>query len=102
MTIAKDLYDLVNDEILANSVISADQFWSGFDKAAHQLAPKNLVLLQNRTNLQKKIDEWLQANSASGIDAAAYEAFLRDIGYLHDDAGDFNIETSNVDPDQHC
>ena len=99
LTVATDLYDLVNDEILANSAISADQFWSGLDKAVHQLAPKNLDLLQNRTKLQKQIDEWLQANSASGIDAAAYEAFLSDIGYLHHDAGDFKIETSNVDPE---
>ena len=41
----------------------------------------------------------MRANSDGGIDAAAYEAFLNDIGYLHDDAGDFNIETSNVDPE---
>ena len=99
LTVAKDLYDLVNDEILANSAISADRFWSGLDKAVHQLAPKNLDLLQNRTRLQKQIDEWLQANSGGTIDTTAYEAFLSDIGYLHDDAGDFNIETSNVDPE---
>ena len=59
LTVAKDLYDLVNDEILANGAISADQFWSGLDKAVHQLAPKNAALLQNRTNLQKQIDKWL-------------------------------------------
>ena len=43
LTIAKDLFDLVNDEILANSAISADRFWSGLDKAVHKLAPKNLL-----------------------------------------------------------
>ena len=99
LTVATDLYDLVNDEILANSAISADQFWSGLDKAVHKLAPKNLDLLKNRAKLQKQIDQWLKANSDGGIDAAAYETFLNDIGYLHDDAGDFNIETSNVDPE---
>ena len=41
----------------------------------------------------------MRANSDGGIDAAAYEAFLNDIGYLHDDGGDFNIETNNVDPE---
>ena len=99
LTIAKSLYDLVNNEILANGTISADQFWSGVDKAVHQLAPKNLELLKNRTRLQTQIDEWLQTNSVGGIDATAYEAFLYDIGYLHDDAGDFIIETDNVDPE---
>ena len=59
LTIAKDLYDLVNDEILANSAISADRFWSGLDKAVHKLAPKNLNLYKTRTKLQKQIDQWL-------------------------------------------
>ena len=31
LTVATDLYDLVNDEILANSAIPADHFWSGVD-----------------------------------------------------------------------
>ena len=66
LTVAKDLYDLVNDEILANSAISADRFWSGLDTAVHQLAPKNRELLQNRAKLQKQIDEWLQAHSEGG------------------------------------
>ncbi len=99
LTIAKDLYDLVNNEILADSDISAKQFWFGLDKAAHQLAPKNQALLNSRAKLQRQIDKWLQANSDGGVDAKAYESFLCDIGYLHDDAGDFNIETSNVDPE---
>ena len=38
LTVATDLYDLVNDEILANSAISADRFWSGLDKAVHQIS----------------------------------------------------------------
>jgi malate synthase len=99
LTVAKDLYDLVNNEILASGAISADQFWSGLDKSVHQLAPKNQNLLQKRAKFQKQIDEWLKANSGGGVDATAYEAFLSDIGYLHNDAGDFNIETSNVDPE---
>ena len=99
LTIATGLYDLVNDEILADGSISADRFWSGLDEAVHQLAPKNQDLLQKRTKLQKQIDDWLQANCEGSIDAAAYETFLRDIGYLHDDTGDFRIETSNVDPE---
>ena len=99
LTIATDLYDLVNDEILADGSISADRFWSGLDEAVHKLAPKNLNLLQKTDQIAKQIDEWLKANSDGGIDATAYEAFLNDIGYLHDDAGDFKIETSNVDPE---
>ena len=99
LTIATVLYDLVNDEILAGTGITPKDFWTGFDQAAHQLAPKNQALLETRTTLQRQIDDWLKAHSDGGIDAAAYEAFLSEIGYLHDDGGDFEIETSNVDPE---
>jgi malate synthase len=99
LSIAKVLYDLVNDEILAGTNIAPDVFWNGFDQAAHQLAPKNQALIETRARLQRQIDDWLKANSDGGIDAAAYEKFLAEIGYLHDDAGDFEIETSNVDPE---
>jgi malate synthase len=54
LTIATELYNLVNDEILADSNISPKHFWSGFDKAVHELAPKNIALLKKRTKLQKK------------------------------------------------
>ena len=60
LTVATDLYDLVNNEILANSTISTEHFWSGLDKAAHKLAPKNQDLLKNRAKLQKQIDEWME------------------------------------------
>ena len=99
LTVARELYDLVNNEILVDSNITPDHFWSGFDKAAHALAPKNKTLLEARAKLQKQIDKWLQANSAGGIDALAYEGFLIEIGYLCADKGNFKIGTSNVDPE---
>ena len=99
LTIATVLYDLVNDEILAGTNITPADFWTGFDQAAHQLAPKNQALLETRAKLQNQINDWLKAHSNDGIDPVAYEAFLSDIGYLHADSGDFNIETSNVDPE---
>ncbi|MEK9759968.1 MAG: malate synthase G [Candidatus Puniceispirillum sp.] len=99
LTVATELFDLVNNEILIDTGISPDQFWSAFDTAAHKLAPKNHALLQTRAALQAQIDDWLKQNAANGLDAAAYEGFLRDIGYLVDDAGDFTIDTANVDPE---
>jgi malate synthase len=99
LTIATVLYDLVNDEILAGTNITPADFWNGFDQAAHQLAPKNQALLETRARLQNQINDWLKAHSDDGIDPVAYESFLSDIGYLHADGGDFDIETSNVDPE---
>jgi malate synthase len=99
LTIATELYDLVNNEILAGSKVSAEHFWTSFDQAAHKLAPKNQALLDMRDKLQAKIDAWLKTNARNGIDSVAYEAFLREIGYIHNEAGDFEIETANVDPE---
>ncbi|MEK9910409.1 MAG: malate synthase G [Candidatus Puniceispirillum sp.] len=99
LTIATDLYDLVNDEILVGTDVTATEFWTAFDKAAHVLAPKNAALLAFRETLQQKIDDWLKANAADGIDEDAYESFLVEIGYLHKDGTDFSIDTANVDPE---
>ncbi len=99
LTVANELFDLVNNEILVDTGISPDQFWSAFDTAAHKLAPKNHALLQTRAALQAQIDDWFKQHAANGLDAAAYESFLREIGYLCDDAGDFTIDTANVDPE---
>ena len=93
LTIATVLYDLVNDEILPGTTITPADFWKGFDQAAHQLAPKNHALLETRTRLQNQINDWLKAHGNDGIDPVAYESFLSDIGYLHADSGDFEIET---------
>lgn len=99
LTIATELFELVNDEILVGTGINPDHFWTSLDNAAHKLAPKNAALLDVRERLQRQIDDWLKANGGDGIDPVAYEAFLTEIGYLHEDGGDFIIETANVDPE---
>ena len=48
----------------------------------NDLAPKNKALLAKRDELQAKIDGWHQARAGQAHDAAAYKAFLEEIGYL--------------------
>ena len=97
LKIADKLLAFVNEELLKNTEISPDQFWSGFDKAVHELAPKNKELIKFRDELQNKIDDWHLENKGNKIDMGEYKKFLKEIGYLKDEGPNFKIETKNVD-----
>jgi malate synthase len=97
LTIATELYNFVNDDLLNGAAITSQEFWDGFDAAVHRLAPKNAALLAHRGQLQAQIDDWLKQHAGGGIDQAAYELFLTEIGYLCKDGPDFTIDTANVD-----
>ena len=97
LKISKDLLTFVNNELLENTNIAAEKFWLGFDKAIHELAPKNKELLQNRENLQKKIDDWHIKNKGTKVEINQYKKFLKEIGYLKDEGPEFKIETTDVD-----
>ena len=97
LSIAENLFNFVNEELLAELDIHSDQFWKNFEKAVNQLAPKNRVLLQKRDNLQLAINKWLNENKSFGIDPKRYTEYLKEIGYLLPEGENFQIETSNVD-----
>ena len=97
LKIADGLLAFINEELLKNTSISPDQFWSGFDKAVHELAPKNKELIKFRDELQNKINEWHLKNKGNKIDIGEYKKFLKEIGYLKDEGSNFKIETKNVD-----
>jgi len=90
------LYNFINNEVLPDTDISENDFWNGFVKAVNELAPINKELLKKRDVIQSKIDEWHKSNKEK-IDFSSYKNFLKEIGYLVEDQGDFKIETSNVD-----
>ena len=58
LKVSEDLLAFVNKDLLDNTDITPEKFWSGFDKIVHELAPKNKSLLKIRENLQKQIDNW--------------------------------------------
>ena len=97
LKVSEDLLSFVNDELLKDTNISSKKFWSGFDKAVHELAPKNKELIKIRDVLQKKIDDWHVQNKGKEIKIENYKKFLNDIGYLIEEGPDFKIETNNVD-----
>ena len=87
----------IDDEAIKGTGIDRDNFWSGFDKAVHELAPINKKLLQKRDEIQKKIDEWHLLNKGNSFDEKKYFNFLKSIGYMVEQKEDFKINTSNVD-----
>ncbi len=97
LKVSDELLHFVNNELLEGTDISPKKFWLEFDKAVHDLAPKNEELLKVRENLKKKIDNWHINNRGKEIKIEEYKKFLREIGYLKDEGPDFQIETSKID-----
>ena len=87
----------INNELFKGLKIKKNHFWSGFDKAVHELAPKNKQLIKIREDLQKKIDEWHVQNKNNKINLKKYKKFLEKIGYLKKEGSNFKIKTKGVD-----
>ena len=58
LSIAEELLNFINKDLLQGTGITEENFWNGFSKTVHELAPKNKKLLETREELQKKIDVW--------------------------------------------
>ncbi|WP_029032590.1 malate synthase G [Salinarimonas rosea] len=99
LKVAAELHAFVEEEALPGTGVSADAFWRGLSDLVHDLAPKNRALLARREELQSAVDAWHLERRGKPHDAAAYEAFLREIGYLVPEGADFAVETTNVDPE---
>ena len=95
--VSKILFNFINNELFKGLKIKKNHFWSGFDKAVHELAPKNKKLLNIRNKMQKKIDQWHIDNRDKKFDLEIYKNFLKSIGYLVKEGDNFSIETKNVD-----
>lgn len=99
LSVSPELAAFIEDQALPGTGVDADAFWTGFSGMVHELGPKNRALLQTREDMQSKIDAWHVAHRGADHDADAYTAFLKEIGYLVPEGGDFAIETQNVDPE---
>ena len=91
------LHALLVNDIAPGTGVDPDTFWQGVADIWATLGPENQRLLAERESLQKQIDQWHQEHKGEAFDAAAYEAFLREIGYLHPEPEPFSISTENVD-----
>jgi len=97
LKVARVLADFVETRALADTGISADALWAGLAGLLERFVPVNRALLAKRDALQTQIDAWHSANPGPIADMAAYQAFLREIGYLVPEPAPFAIGTQNVD-----
>ena len=97
LSISENLYKFVNNEILPETKITSVNFWSGFSKAAHELAKKNKKLLEKREEIQIKINTYNKIRKGKKINIQEYQKFLYKIGYIKKKGSNFKIKTKNVD-----
>jgi malate synthase len=94
LKVADVLAAFVEDKVLPGTGIDATRLWDGLVAILSRFVPVNRALLVKRDDLQAKIDAWHESNV---FVQSAYEAFLREIGYLVPEPAPFTIDTANVD-----
>ncbi len=94
LDIAPELAAFIEERALPGTGLDVDAFWSGVAAIFARFTPENRALLAERERLQAAIDSWHQSNA---FEPEAYQAFLRDIGYLVADPEPFAIDPANVD-----
>ncbi|WP_295560150.1 malate synthase G [uncultured Sphingomonas sp.] len=94
--IAPELADFLEREALPGTGIAPEAFWSGVAAIFQRFTPQNRTLLATRDRMQAAIDAWHRDHA---FEPAAYEAFLREIGYLLPEPAPFAVDPANVDPE---
>jgi len=99
LSVDKRLADFIDQRALPGTGLDTGKFWGDFADLLGKFAPENAALLAKREDLQAQIDAWHEARAGQAHDASAYQAFLREVGYLVPEPMPFKIGTQNVDPE---
>ena len=97
LQVDQELADFVANEAVKGTDVTADAFWAAMADVLNAHRDTNKALLEKRDALQADIDAWHKARRGTPHDAAAYKAFLEEIGYLVPEGAEFQIDTQNVD-----
>jgi len=97
ISISKDLYDFISNEVLSALAFDQKLFWQNTADFIEKFAAENKVLLQKREDLQQQIDLRYAAQKDKPFNVEEDEEFLRDIGYIIAEKESFQIETNNAD-----
>ncbi|MFT3689427.1 malate synthase G [Paenirhodobacter sp.] len=99
LQVAAELAAFVEEQALPGSGVDPARFWAGFSALLHDFGPRNRALLDKREAIQAQIDSWHLNHRGAPHDAAGYQAFLTEIGYIVPEGTDFTIETPQTDPE---
>ena len=99
LSVSTDLESFLRSEVLPGLDLSEEHFWTSLEKIINEFSPKNKTLLGVRESMQEQIDAWHLANPGQEKNLDIYKNFLKEIGYLSEEGGDFKITTENVDPE---
>jgi len=95
--VSGELKNFLESEVLEGLDISPEHFWNSLESILEEFGPRNKALLDKREVIQSQIDEWHLARRNTEHDHEEYKDFLKEIGYIVPDTGDFTISTSDVD-----
>jgi malate synthase len=98
LSVARELYELIRDEVAPGTGVDPDHFWAEYAKLLDDLGPSNRFLLEKRDRMHEQINDWYREHPGTP-DLPAYKRFLREIGYLVPEGGAFRITTDRVDPE---
>jgi malate synthase len=99
LSVSTTLDEFLTSEVLPDLNITSDHFWQSLEAIVQEFGPRNRELLGLRETIQQKIDDWHLSKKGQTYDFESYKSFLKEIGYLTEDKGEFTIETQNVDPE---
>ena len=91
----KVFFDFIEKEVCNGLEISATDFFQSLSNLLAKHQDENKLLLEKREELQSKINDWHLENKR--IDQKKYKSFLKDIGYISSDPGEFDIDVEEVD-----
>ncbi len=97
LMVAAELARFIDGDVLPGTGIAAGAFWQGMAAIFARFAPRNAALLEKRDAMQAQIDDWHGEHAGRPFDAAAYRAFLTEIGYLVPEPTPFSIGSGRVD-----
>jgi malate synthase len=97
LKVAKQLEQFITQDVLPGVEVSVVDLWTRFADVLPELLSINQSLLEKRVSLQKQIDEYCTVRQS--INAQEYKIFLTQIGYLQPSPKNFQINTTNVDPE---